>query len=71
MKTINITDIQHKKLQELASKESTRRGKFISLQDIIEISIDFGLAEIIRMKYDVDKMNEDDATGMTIDEVMK
>lgn len=49
MKTIYITDLQHSKIKALSESETKRRGKFISLQDIIEEAVDIGIVKLSEM----------------------
>lgn len=53
MKTMYVTDIQHGKLVKLAENETKKKGRFVSLTDALDMTIDAGLAEIERRKAPV------------------
>lgn len=53
MKTMYVTDIQHRKLVELAESETKKKGRFVSLTDALDMTIDIGLAEIDKRKASV------------------
>jgi hypothetical protein len=48
MKTMFIMDDQHKRITERSKTETEKRGKFISLSDVLEELVDIGFAEIDR-----------------------
>lgn len=66
MKTMYVTDIQHRKLVELAENETKKKGRFVSLTDALDMTIDIGLAEIDKRKAPVI-----DAGQLEIGEVQK